>query len=85
MKYYKWTFNTADTNYPARIDNLDILFSDGGDPSFGGYIVSSSQIALDTSNYSLWDMTEITANEALNIAQTFYPSASLDEQQNISW
>lgn len=85
MKYYKWSFNTVDTNYPARVQDLDILFSDGGDPSYGGYVVSAVSNSLDVSNYAVWNMSEITAEDALNMAQVFYPSASLDGQLNLSW
>jgi hypothetical protein len=80
MKYYKWRFNTGNTSYPVRISDLEINFSDGGDPSYGGYVVSCIDNALDVSAYSAWNMEEISQEQALNIATTVNPSAYVNQE-----
>ena len=80
MKYYKWRFNTSNTSHPVRISDLDINFSDGGDPSYGGYVVSCVNTILDVSSYSAWNMEEISQEQALNIATVISPSAYVDQE-----
>jgi hypothetical protein len=79
MKYFSWNFYNN-----VRLPILEIGFTNGGDPFFGGTIVSYLESGqINELDYSDWNLKEITEEEALNIAKITSASAYVREDGRI--
>lgn len=78
MRYFSWNFYNG-----LRLPILEIAFTDGGQPSLNSTIVSYSNQDIDISQYADWNLSEITQQEALNIAISICPNALVKEDGRI--
>lgn len=79
IRYFSWNFYNN-----TRLPVLELGFTDGGDPYLGGVVVSYlSSGHIDLSLYTNWNLTEISQQDALDIATKVSPFAFIKEDGRI--